>query len=64
LPPNGTHAYVTNISSNTVSVIDTASNTVVATVAVGSGPTGVAITPNGKHMKPAQRPRRLVMPRP
>jgi len=42
-----TFAYVTNVFSNTVSVIDTASNTVVATVAVGSGPIGVAITPDG-----------------
>src|SRR5260221_12611304 len=42
-----TFAYVTNIFANTVSVIDTASNTVVATVAVGSGPFGVAITPDG-----------------
>src|SRR5437667_594727 len=41
-------AYVTS-SSNTVSVIDTASNTVVATVAVGSGPLGVAITPDGNR---------------
>src|SRR5260221_6257510 len=40
-------AYVTNIFAITVSVIDTASNTVVATVAVGSGPFGVAITPDG-----------------
>ena len=39
-------AYVTNLFDN-VSVIDTASNTVTATVAVGSGPEGVAITPDG-----------------
>ena len=40
-------AYVTNLNSNSVSVIDLASNTVTATVTVGSGPFGVAITPNG-----------------
>ena len=39
--------YVTNSGDNTVSVISTATNTVVATVPVGSGPSGVAITPNG-----------------
>jgi len=39
-------AYVTNFFSNTVSVIDTATNTVVATVPVGSFPSGVAITPS------------------
>jgi YVTN family beta-propeller protein len=36
-------AYVTNHGSNTVSVIDTTSNTVVATVAVGASPWGVAV---------------------
>ncbi len=40
-------AYVTNYSSGTVSVIDTASNTVTATLAVGSGPERVAFTPDG-----------------
>src|SRR5262249_43923096 len=42
-------AYVTNFVSGTVSVIDTATNTVVATVPVGSFPRGVAITPDGTH---------------
>jgi YVTN family beta-propeller protein len=42
-----TRAYVTNLNSNSVSVIDTASNTVVATVGVGSVPYWVAITPDG-----------------
>ena len=41
----GTVAYVANKVSNSVSVIATASNTVVATVPVGEGPSGVAITP-------------------
>jgi YVTN family beta-propeller protein len=47
--PDGTHAYVTT-ASTTVPVIDTASETVVATVAVGSNSIGVAITPDGKHV--------------
>src|SRR5262249_30349888 len=42
-------AYVTNLGSGTVSVIDTATNTVVATVPVGFAPRGVAITPDGTH---------------
>src|SRR5262249_34616045 len=42
-------AYVTNSGSKTVSVIDTAANTVVATVPVGDFPDGVAITPDGTH---------------
>ena len=41
--------YVANIASNTVSVIDTATNTVVATVPVEIGSRGVAITPDGTH---------------
>jgi YVTN family beta-propeller protein len=40
-----TFAYVTNKGSGTVSVIDTATTTVVATIGVGSVPEGVAITP-------------------
>jgi YVTN family beta-propeller protein len=40
-------AYVDNQNSNNVSVISTASNTVVATVAVGNNPRGLAATPDG-----------------
>jgi len=36
-----------NAGDNTVLVIDTATNTVVATIAVGQTPFGVAITPDG-----------------
>jgi len=32
--------YVTNLENNTVSVIDAATNTVVATIPVGAGPIG------------------------
>lgn len=35
--------YVTNYKSNSVSVIDTATNAVTATIGVGSGPVGLAI---------------------
>src|SRR5262245_32739233 len=42
-------AYVSNTRSNNVSVIDIASNTVVATIPVGFGPEGVAVAPDGKH---------------
>lgn len=41
-----TKAYVTNNADNTVSVIDTTSNAVIATLPVGSGPRGIAVTPN------------------
>ena len=42
-------AYVTDNGSNSVSVIDTATNTVMATVPVGNNPVGVAITPDGRY---------------
>jgi YVTN family beta-propeller protein len=49
--PDGKYVYVTNdvSTSSNVSVIDTATNTVVATVPVGSGPVGIAIAPDGKY---------------
>ena len=40
-------AYVATFGSDTVSVISVASNSVVSTIAVGDGPEGVAITPDG-----------------
>jgi YVTN family beta-propeller protein len=45
--PDGSKVYVTNLSGNTVSVIDTVTNTVVTTIPVGSAPFGVAVTPDG-----------------
>src|SRR5712691_7769333 len=57
ITPNGAFAYVTNtgaicdfcaaIQSPSVSVIDTATYSVVATIPAGNYPSGVAITPNG-----------------
>ena len=47
--PNGAYVYVTNVGSDSVSVISTATNTVTATVPVGSDPDGVAVTPNGAY---------------
>jgi len=43
------YAYVTNFGGNTVTVINTATNTVVNTVTVGFRPLAVAVTPNGKY---------------
>jgi YVTN family beta-propeller protein len=42
-------AYVAVNGTGNVSVINTASNTVVVTVAVGFGPSGIAITPDGSR---------------
>ena len=38
--------YVSNLGDNTVSVINTATNTVIATVPVGNLPTLIALTPD------------------
>lgn len=45
-----TRAYVSNANDSTVSVIDTTTNTVIATVPVGAGPFEVAITPDGARV--------------
>jgi YVTN family beta-propeller protein len=46
----GTKVYVTNWDSNSVSVIDTVTNKVIATEPVGKGPNGVAVTPDGSKV--------------
>ncbi|WP_416210743.1 YncE family protein, partial [Frankia sp. Cas8] len=43
-PSDSPHAYVANFGSNTVSVINTDSNTVIDTILVGNRPAQVAIT--------------------
>ncbi|MEU6016683.1 IPT/TIG domain-containing protein [Streptomyces sp. NPDC047515] len=50
LNPGGSGAYVANAASNTVSVIDTATNTVTATIPTGAGPTLLAISPDGARV--------------
>ena len=47
--PDGTKVYVTN-GSNNVSVIDTVTNNVTATVPVGGPRSGVSFTPDGKKV--------------
>jgi YVTN family beta-propeller protein len=44
------NAYITNKVSETLSVIDTASNTVTATIPVGIEPFGVAVSPDGSKV--------------
>ncbi len=44
------NAYVANSGSGTVSVIDTATDAVVATVTVGTSPVGVAVSPDGSRV--------------
>jgi YVTN family beta-propeller protein len=45
----GYFAYVTNIRSNSVSVLDTATNAVVATPPLHGSPVQIALTPDGKR---------------
>ena len=47
LNSNGTRLYVTNTGSDNVSVIDTASGTVIATIAVGDSPYGITVSNDG-----------------
>ncbi len=46
-PSNIPYAYISNSNSNTVSVVNTVSNAVVATIPVGTYPFGVCVSPDG-----------------
>jgi YVTN family beta-propeller protein len=48
--PDGSHVYVANNSGDSVSVINTSNNTVVATVTGLSGPAAVAVSPDGSRV--------------
>lgn len=47
ITPDGNYAYVTNVFTNNVSVINTNTNTVINTIPVGNCPFDIAITPDG-----------------
>jgi YVTN family beta-propeller protein len=48
-------AYITNKDDDTVSVIDIATNTVVATIDVGNGPQAAVVSPDGEKVYVANR---------
>ena len=48
--PDGTRAYITDLVGASVSVLDTATNTITATIGVDAGPVGVAVSPDGTHI--------------
>jgi YVTN family beta-propeller protein len=48
--PDGKRVYVSNGGEASVSVIDTATNAIVATVPVGQRPWNMALTPDGKKL--------------
>jgi YVTN family beta-propeller protein len=43
-------AYVTNLGSNSVSVINTTAHAVTTTIAVGNNPDGIAVAPGGRFV--------------
>jgi YVTN family beta-propeller protein len=45
-PALAQNAYIPNLNSDNVSVINLATHTVIATIPVGSHPQGVAVTPD------------------
>jgi YVTN family beta-propeller protein len=47
---DGTQAFIANNGSGTVSVLNTISDAIVATVAVGTNPSAVAVSPNGLYV--------------
>jgi YVTN family beta-propeller protein len=47
---SGSRAYVSNYYDNTVSVIDTNTNTVIKTISVGASPYNLAASPDGTHV--------------
>ena len=49
ITPNGLYAYMADSGPETVSVIDTGTDTVVATISGFGDPYGIAITPNGLY---------------
>jgi len=47
---NGNRAYVTNKTAGTVTIVDTATNNIVKTVAAGTNPDGIAVSPDGSQI--------------
>jgi YVTN family beta-propeller protein len=48
--PNNGNMYTTNFNSDSVSVINPSTNTVISTIPVGSAPFGIAFNPNNGNM--------------
>ncbi len=48
--PDGKRVFISNGGDASVSVLDTASHTIVATIAVGQRPWNMALTPDGKKL--------------
>jgi YVTN family beta-propeller protein len=57
---DGIKVYVADSVYNIVSVINTATNTVIATILVGIFPYGVTVTPDGKKVYVTNRKGKIV----
>ena len=57
---DGKKVYVADFVYNIVLVIDTATNTVIATIPVGIFPYGVTVTPDGKKVYVTNRKGKIV----
>ncbi len=55
ITPDGSTAYISNRTSDTVSVLSLESNSVITTIPVGASPHGVAVTPDGSRVFVANR---------
>jgi YVTN family beta-propeller protein len=56
ISPDGRWVYLTNGRGGTLSIIDTARDSIVASLRVGTRPWGVAVTPDGKKIYTANGP--------
>ena len=50
MTPDGREVYVTDMDADAVTVIDTRSRTVTATVSVGKNPKAIVVSPDGRHV--------------
>jgi len=57
--PDGKRVYISNGGEASVSVLDTATNTIVATIPVGQRPWNMGLTPDGRKALRRQRPLQL-----
>src|SRR5207247_3494812 len=54
--PDGRLAYLTEGAAASVSVVDVARRTVIDSIVVGRRPWGIALSPDGRWLDPADRP--------
>ncbi len=53
--PDGKHAYVSNYTANSVSVLDAQKRAEIKNISVGKSPAGLAVSPDGRYLYVANR---------